>query len=123
MATASVPTVINRESVGQAIRQLRIVYRTDERKVNAINKAEARLYSTLWQWDGTSRTLAIESATKTGAVRYHVEYGQCECTAAAHGRACWHVEAWEVLVTAETCRPRRSAEDHARILREVAELC
>ncbi len=118
MATASV----TRESVGQAIRQLRIAHRTDERKVNALNKAEARLYSTLWQWDGTSRTLAIESATKTGLVHYHVEYGQCECPAAAHGKPCWHLEAWEILVTAETCRPRRTAAEYRRIMQEAAEL-
>jgi len=123
MANASVPNTINREPVGQAIRQLRIAYRHNERKVNALNKAEARLYSTLWQWDANRKALMVESATKTGLVSYQVAHGQCECTAAAHGKACWHLEAWEILITAETCRRRRTAEDRARILREVAEIC
>ncbi len=124
MANASVAQHINRETVGQAIRQLRIAHRHDERKVNTLNRAEARLYSVLWQWHSASRTLVVESATKTGLVTYHVEHGRCECPAAAHDRACWHQTVWEILVTAETLqpRPRRTAEDRARIQREAAEL-
>ena len=109
MATASV----TRETVGAAIRQLRIAHRHDERKVNAINRAESRLYSTLWQWHAASRTLVVESATRAGITTYVVEQGRCECPASAHGnRTCWHQTVWEIMVTAETMppRPRLSAE-------------
>ena len=122
MNTTIVSNTINRETVGAAIRQLRIAHRHNARKVNALNKAEARLYSTLWQWDSSRTALMVESATKTGLVTYQVQHGQCECTAAAHGKPCWHLEAWEILVTAETQRPRRSPEDYARIMAEAAEL-
>jgi hypothetical protein len=82
-ATVQMPPVpINRETVGNAIRELRKAHRDNERKINAINKAEARLYSCLWQWNSAAQTLSVESATKTGLVRYHVERGQCECQTA-----------------------------------------
>jgi len=124
MAIGILPNTITRESVGAAIRQLRIAHRHDERKVNALAKAEARLYSCLWQWHSASRTLIVESATKAGITTYVVEHGCCECPASAHNRACWHQTVWEILTGAETLqpRPRCTAEDRECIAREAAEL-
>ncbi len=120
MATASVHNnsmTINQHTVGQAIRQLRLAYAQDSSKINALSKVAGNLWACIWAWDSGSRTLMIESATKTGLVHYHVSNGQCECPAAAHGRQCWHAMAWEVMVAAEA-QPAQPKKSYAQIVAE-----
>jgi hypothetical protein len=108
MATASVANArmtVNQHSVGHAIRQLRLAYATDARKLAALGKVVGNLWACIWAWDAQKRMLMVESATRTGRVHYHVQHGQCECQAAAHGRQCWHAMAWEVLLAAEAQPP------------------
>jgi hypothetical protein len=131
MAPTSVPNTINRQHVGQALRHYRRMFADNNRELTAINKAALNLEACLWTWTGNA--LVIESATQTGLVRYHVQYDVCDCHAAACGKACWHRAAYRLLKKAsdisvpqnfaEPIRPRRSAEDRKRILREAAELC
>ncbi len=118
-------TSITRESTGAAIRALRITSRNNERAINAINRAEMRLYSTLWQWDTAHKALTVESASQPGLRHYHVEQGECQCPAAAAGKDCWHAAAWRILVTAETMRPtikQYTDADLQRINQDVEEL-
>jgi hypothetical protein len=123
---------ITKESVGAAIRSLAIEYAHDPTTLRALENVERRLYSCLWQWYSDRKRLVLESASQRGRKSYIVERGQCReklggelgepCPAARHGRHCWHAQAWETFVVAETIRPRRTAEDYARIQREAAEL-
>ncbi len=95
MANASVPNMINREKVGQALRQYRLSFAGDSRELTAINKAALNLEACLWTWTGDA--LVIESATQTGLVRYYIQHDVCDCQAAAHGKACWHRAAYRLL--------------------------
>ena len=131
MSTANC-TTISRDSIGAAIRNLAIEYAHDPITLNALDRVERRLYSSLWQWWSDHKRLVLESASQRGRKVYIVERGQCHeklvgelgepCPAAWHGKHCWHVQAWETFIAAETIRPRRTAAEYARIMAEAAEL-
>ena len=111
--TATNLTTVTRPNVGQALRQMRLIYGNNSRELNALNKAALNLEACLWTWTGEA--LVIESATQTGLVRYHVQHDACDCQAAAHGKACWHRAAYRLLkkaaaIAEQAQRPRLSTE-------------
>jgi len=94
------------------------------RWLNAVNRAAVELFCSHWSFDG--EVLSIESATTPGT-RYLVDTHGCTCSAGAHGKPCKHRAAWRLLIKAAEIharqpKPRRTPEDHARIMAEAAEL-
>ncbi len=120
MTATSVPNISRRE-VGAALRTFRLTYAGNPRELNAINRASLNLEACVWAFDGAQ--LVIESATRTGLVRYHIQHDACDCPAAAQGRACWHRAAYRLLKKAadlaqqaQQSKSRRyTAEDAQRI--------
>jgi hypothetical protein len=128
LASLSSPATpdVTRQHVGQALRSLRLNYRHDSRRLNAVNRAALNLEACAWyrQPDGL---LVIESATATGTVRYHVDGPHCDCQAGQHGTPCWHAQANELLHDAEAIastptRPRMSDAQYAAVVAAADEL-
>jgi hypothetical protein len=98
-ATVTVPT-FNRTHVGRALRDLRLAYRDDDRRRNALNRAALDLEAQRWQW--SNGTLVIESVTEIGKqVKYTVTADGCPCPAGIALKPCRHKAAWELLFAAE----------------------
>jgi hypothetical protein len=113
------PANVTRQHVGIALRQLRIAYARDRRRLNAVNRAALNLEATIWQWNGSD--LRIESATQTGSITYQVSGHACTCPAAQHGKPCWHQAAHEILLDAQAIAEqptpvRMSDVQYARVL-------
>jgi hypothetical protein len=90
---------VDRQNVGQALRQARHTYRADRAMLTAVNKAALNLEACRWQWDGV--TLAIESATEVGTVTHRLsERSACTCQAGQKGRVCWAFAALQLLAIA-----------------------
>ncbi len=126
MATTSVTQHITKEGIGKAIAQARIECADSRRWLNAVNRAAVELLVSHWSFDG--ETLFIASATSLGT-RYTVDEHGCNCSAAKADKPCKHRAAWRLLLKAaelhaqaQQPKPHRTAEDHARILAEAAEL-
>lgn len=106
----SAPT-FNRTHVGQALRNLRIRYRDDDSRRDALNRAALDLEAQQWSWQ--HGILTIESITQIGnKVKYEVRAGVCNCQAGITLKPCRHAAAWELLFTAEQlARPRKTFEE------------
>ncbi len=126
MNTTSVAQSVNRQYVGQALRQMRYDCQHNPREIAAINRASLNLEACTWYLQG--ERLVIESATQLQK-RYHVDEAGCDCKAAQAGRPCWHLAAWHLIQRASRIAaatqprtPKYSAEDLAHIHAEAAEL-
>ncbi len=115
MSNAMVSQSVNRQNVGQALRQMRQECQYNGSELNAINRAALNLEACTWQFDG--ELLTIESAT-TMFKKYTVAHNGCDCKAGQRGTPCWHMAAYTLLTRAAqlalTPAKRFTDAEHAR---------
>lgn len=111
MATAILPqptaptatnvyAAITKENVAAALRELRLTYRNDKRRQNALKRAELELTgASLWYLSADGETLKMQSSTDL-ETWYTITRAGCNCDGGKKATPCRHFESFETLQTA-----------------------